>query len=181
MKDLSYHILDVTNNSIRGRAKQIHVTLKESEKEDLLSIIIEDDGIGMSPELVAQLKDPFVTSRTTRKVGLGIPLLYDTCRWCDGNLLIQSQGGEGTCVKATMVRSHIDRPPLGNIGLTMTTLMSGDEGVNITFRYIWEEEVFEISTHSLRDILDDVPLHNPQVMIWLQSYINENIAGVHIL
>ncbi len=180
MKDLSYHILDVTNNSIRGRAKHIQVSLIESKREDLLTIIITDDGIGMSPELVSKLKNPFVTSRTTRKVGLGIPFLYDTCRWCDGSLTIQSQEGEGTSVTATMVRSHIDRPPLGNIGLTMTTLMTADETINMIFRYVWEEEVFEISTDSLREILDDVPLHTPQVMIWLQSYINENIAGVKI-
>lgn len=180
MKDLSYHILDITNNSIRGRAKHIDVIVKESEVNDSLSIIIKDDGIGMSSEFVRQLKDPFVTSRTTRKVGMGIPLLYDTCRWCDGHLLIQSQEGEGTCVTATMVRSHIDRPPLGNIGLTMTTLMTADETVEITFTYAWEEHVFELSTGSLKNILDDVPLYNPQVMIWLQSYINENIAGVKI-
>ena len=175
MKELSYHVLDIANNSVRGKAKNIIVKINENLESNKLTLIINDDGIGIQPEMLATIKDPFTTSRTMRKVGLGIPFLNDTCLLCNGGLIIESTVGEGTNLKAWMDYDHIDRPPLGNIVSTVTTLMTSEENINIQYIHIVNNESFKVSSNELKAILGDVPLNQIEVVIWLKEYLKENI------
>lgn len=176
MKELAYHVLDIANNSVRGQAKNIIVTINEDMEHNQLHISIEDDGIGIKPEMLATIKDPFTTSRTMRKVGLGIPFLNDTCLFCNGGLDIESTVGVGTKVKAWMEYDHIDRPPLGNIPSTVTTLMTSEENINIQYIHQVNKKSFDVSTDELKAILGEVPLNQVEVVLWLKGYINENVT-----
>jgi len=178
VKELSYHILDIANNSVRGKAKELEVKIIEDDQSNLFSIEINDNGIGIPPDILSSIKDPFTTSRTMRKVGLGIPFLNDTCISCDGELSIKSIVGSGTWVKATMNYNHIDRPPLGNITSTMTTLITSEEQINIIYKHIINNNMFEVSTNQLKSILGDVPLSQVEVVLWLKGYIKENVEGL---
>lgn len=175
MKDLSYHVLDIANNSVRGKAKNIWITINEAVTQDVLSIEIKDDGVGIPPQILKDIKNPYTTSRTMRKVGLGIPFLNDSCVFCEGQLQIQSQEGAGTTVRATMKYSHIDRPPLGNISSTVSTLISSESAITIWYHHIYEQRSFQVNTAELREILGDMPLSTPAVIVWLKQYIKENI------
>ena len=175
MKELAYHILDIANNSVRGKASTINVLINEDIIGNRLTMKINDDGTGIKEDILKTIKDPFTTSRTMRKVGLGIPFLNDTCMTCEGSLVIDSVVGEGTKVKATMRYNHIDRPPLGNITSTMTTLISSEDQINIMYKHIVNDVEFEVSTQQLKDILGDVPLSQVEVVLWLKSYIKENL------
>lgn len=175
MKELAYHILDIANNSVRGQATDLLVRIVEDEKTNWFTMEINDDGIGIPPEILKSIKDPFTTSRTMRKVGLGIPFLNDTCMSCEGELTIDSTVGVGTKVKASMKLNHIDRPPLGNITSTMTTLITSEEQINISYIHIVNGEEFEVSTNQLKEILGDVPLSQVEVVLWLKGYIKENL------
>lgn len=175
MKELAYHILDIANNSVRGQAKELKVTIIEDVVNNWLTMEINDDGVGIPPEILKSIKDPFTTSRTMRKVGLGIPFLNDTCISCEGDLSISSTVGVGTDVKASMKLDHIDRPPLGNMTSTMTTLISSEDKINIIYLHKVNDKEFEVSTNQLKEILGDVPLSQVEVVLWLKAYIKENL------
>jgi len=175
MKELAYHILDIANNSVRGQADKIDVIINEDSEHNCLTMMIKDNGKGIPEDIQKSIKDPFTTSRTMRKVGLGIPLLNDTCLRCKGGLEIESTLGIGTLVKAWMELDNIDRPPLGNIPSTMTTLISSEEAININYSHTIKGHNFTVSTKELKDILGDVPLSQVEVVLWLKEYIKENL------
>jgi hypothetical protein len=178
MKELAYHILDIANNSVRGKANEIIVEVIENPIKDDFKLIITDNGVGIPEQVLKTIKDPFTTSRTMRKVGLGIPFLNDTCINCEGSLTIDSVVGKGTAVIATMKYKHIDRPPLGNMPSTMTTLITSEESINIIYKHSFNNNEFEISTNDLKEILGDVPLSQVEVVLWLKDYINENLVEI---
>lgn len=178
MKELSYHVLDIANNSVRGKASEILVELNEDKQNNLLSILIKDNGIGIPDSILETIKDPFTTSRTMRRVGLGIPFLNDTCITCGGDLVIHSTVGEGTSVFATMELDNIDRPPIGNIASTMTTLISSEQEINVIYRHTINGEQFDISTQEIKEVLGDVPLNRIEVIMWLKEYILENMKEI---
>lgn len=178
MKELAYHVLDIANNSVRGKASEIRIDVNEDPINNILSITIDDNGIGIPENILATIKDPFTTSRTFRKVGLGIPFLNDTCVNCNGSLMIESKVGEGTHVNATMELNHIDRPPLGNIASTITTLISSEDSINIIYRHTYKGQSFDISTHEIKDVLGDVPLNRIEVIMWLKEFLIENIQEI---
>ncbi len=179
MKELSYHILDIANNSIRANATNITINVSEDLEKDTLELTIIDNGKGIPPQILKEIKNPFVTSRTTRKVGLGIPLLNDTCQNCNGRLTIDSELGKGTCLKATMELSHIDRPPMGNLVSTILTLLISHETIQIQFSYTVDNQSFSLSTQMLKDILGDIPLSTPEISQWIREYLSENISALH--
>jgi len=180
MKELSYHILDIANNSVRGKATEIKIDVVEDESSNIFSLTISDNGIGIPDSILSTIKDPFTTSRTFRKVGLGIPFLNDTCINCGGKLDISSTVGKGTLVSAVMELNHIDRPPLGNIASTMTTLISSEESINIIYTHTINGEQFELSSNDIREVLGDVPLNRVEVIIWLKEYLVDNIKELRM-
>ena len=173
MKELSLNILDVAKNSVTAGATKIGILVEETPGR--LTITITDNGCGMTPEFVRQVTDPFTTTRTTRKVGLGVPFFKMAALMTGGDFSIQSQVGKGTRVRAVFGLTHIDRMPLGNMADTMCILMGCNEQINFSFTYQVGEAVFTVSTAQLQEILDGVPLNTPQVMDFIRGYIKENM------
>ncbi len=136
MEDISLHILDIVENSITAGAKTIEVRILEEAKSDLLTIEIVDDGSGMDEETARKALDPFFTTRSTRRVGMGLPLLAQSAEESGGGITIESKPGERTTVKATFGYSHIDRRPLGDVGESLRVLIAGHPEV----RFVYEHE-----------------------------------------
>ena len=173
MKELSLNILDLTQNSITAGAKHIHILVTEKRSEDCLTIGIEDDGCGMDAEFLARVTDPFTTTRTTRKVGMGIPLFKMEAEMSGGDFQIESEKGRGTKLSARFQLSHIDRPPLGDMADTMTVLVQGSPEVDFTYIRSTDQGSFTFSTREVREMLDGVPLSDPAVLDWIREYIKE--------
>jgi len=180
MKELSMHILDIATNSVRAGASQILITISEDLINNEFRFDIEDDGKGIPDDILKTIKNPFTTSRTLRKVGLGIPLLDENCRLCDGFLEITSKVGKGTKLKSMMVYNHIDRPPMGDIVNTIIGLITSNENINIIYKHDYNDHNFEISTKALQDELEDVPLTSMDVIQWLKAYLTESIEELHV-
>lgn len=157
MKELSLNILDVTENSVRAGAKNILVSLV-CDREGILTLTISDDGCGMDEETVRRVSDPFYTTRTTRKVGLGVPFLKLAAMQAGGDMTIGSTVGEGTCVKATFDTNNLDFTPIGDMVSTMTTLIMGAPDVDFVYEHISPEGNVRLDTKELREVLGDVSL-----------------------
>ena len=172
MRELSLHILDVVQNSIEAGATLIRVVIDEDLAEDRLTITVQDNGRGMSKDQLARVFDPFYTTRSTRHVGLGIPLFQAAAERCNGNLTVTSQVGAGTTLQATFQHSHLDRAPLGDIeGTLLVIILSGSSGVHYVHRV--NGRGFEFNTADIRAELGEVPLTHPAVRQWLRQFIAE--------
>ncbi|MHB8962079.1 MAG: ATP-binding protein [Saccharofermentanales bacterium] len=136
MRDLSLHMMDIIQNSVSAGARNIGVFICADKVRDLLSVEISDDGCGMDQDFLSKVTDPFTTTRTTRKVGLGLPLLEEACKTAGGRLLLRSVQGAGTWIVAEMAISNIDRLPLGDLGDTFFVLLMNQDGI----RYILDLE-----------------------------------------
>lgn len=178
MRELALHLLDIAENSISAGSKSILIEVEENIQADRLKMAIEDDGKGMSPEMAACIVDPFVTSRTTRKVGLGIPLLKAAAEACNGSLKIESTEGKGTRVEVDFQRSHIDRMPLGNLANTILSLVIGSPEIHWKFRYIVDEARFEFDDKPIKEQLDGISLSQPDIISFIREYLQEGIAGL---
>jgi hypothetical protein len=172
MRELSLHILDALQNSLEAGATLVELNIVEDLAADLLTITIRDNGRGMSEDQLARVFDPFFTTRSTRHVGLGVPLFFAAARRCNGDLTITSQLGEGTTLCATFQHSHIDRAPLGNItGTLLSFILSGSCDLHYAHRV--NGRAFEFRTDGIRAELGNIPLTHPKVRRWLQDFIDE--------
>ncbi len=176
MRELALHLLDIAENSISAKADTIRIDVEENHITDRLRMSVEDNGAGMSAEMVTRAADPFVTSRTTRKVGLGIPLLKEAAEACEGGLTIQSQVGQGTCVAVEFQLSHIDRMPLGNLAATILTLVVGSPEVHWIFNYTVDEQTFEFNDQPVKETLGGIPLSDPEILKYLREVLETGIA-----
>jgi hypothetical protein len=174
MRELALHILDIAENSVSAQARRVEIGVEEDLRRDRLRLWVKDDGRGMDEEMVARVTDPFVTSRTTRKVGLGIPLLKAAAESCGGHLRILSAVGHGTCLEAEFQRSHIDRMPLGDLAGTMYTLVVGWPDV----RWGLRESRFEFDSGPIKQELGDAPLTEPAVLAFIRESLQQGVAGV---
>ncbi|MCT4594935.1 MAG: ATP-binding protein [Anaeromicrobium sp.] len=179
MKELSLHILDIVQNSISAGSKNIKINICEDNEKNIFYVEIIDDGKGMDEERVKRAIDPFYTTRTTRKVGLGISLFKMAAETCDGNLLLESREGQGTRLKANFVRNHIDRAPLGKIEETMVTLLMGNDRVNYLYTHAYGNKNFKLDTKEIKKILDGVSLSDYDVLMWIKNYIKEGIEEIY--
>lgn len=178
MKELSLNILDIAENSVKARATLTQILL--SETANTLTLTIADDGCGMDAETVRRVTDPFYTTRTTRSVGLGLPLLKLEAEMTDGTLDVVSRheaefpDNHGTTVTAVFHTDHIDCPPLGDVVATMTTLIQGHPDTDFLFRHEREgRESVELDTRELRLVLEDVPLDSYEVLQWIDGFLKE--------
>jgi anti-sigma regulatory factor (Ser/Thr protein kinase) len=176
VRELSLHILDILENALEAGANRIEVEIIEDTAQDRLTINVSDNGRGMDEKTLARVADPFFTTRTTRHVGLGIPLFKAAAQRCNGDVVITSQRGVGTRVVADFQRSHIDRAPLGDMQGTLLSVMLARKQCDIHFRHQLDERVFEFDTAELGKILGDVPLDHPKVRSWLQGFLAEGYA-----
>ena len=175
MRDLSLHLLDLAENAIRAESTLVQVFVEESPSNNRLKLSIVDNGKGMSPDLLASVKSPFSTTRTTRKVGLGIPLMKATAERSGGSLTIDSILGKGTTMITELEYDHIDRPPLGRVEDTIVSLMSFHHGIDIHFTYRYEARVFEFHTEEIKEIYSDLDYYPTEVLAWVKTYLLENM------
>lgn len=175
MRDLSLHVLDIAQNSLSAGATRIGITVNVNTGADRIVIEIEDNGCGMSAEQIEKVKDPFFTTRTTRKVGMGIPLFRMAAEMTGGRLDIRSEPGAGTTVTASFVRSHIDCLPLGDMSATVAALIRLHPQVDFRFTYTVDGAFFRLNTQEMRRVLENVPLDSPEVIAWLEPYIRQHM------
>ena len=173
MRELSLNILDIAQNSLSAGAGLVTLTVDEDSGADSLTLRVEDDGRGMDADTLHRVRDPFYTTRTTRKVGMGIPLFRMAAEMTGGSLDIVSEPGKGTAVTASFSLSHIDRMPLGDMAGTVTALIRLNPGVDFVYRHTVDGRSFEMDTRELRAQLGDVPLSEPDVMEWIDGYLRE--------
>jgi len=150
VEDISLHILDIVENSIVAKAKRIEIKVIEEIEENLFIVEIEDDGEGMDEATLKKVLDPFFTTRTTRKVGLGLPMLAQSAKESGGNIEISSQVGKGTKVKAAFRYDHPDRRPLGNMKETLMTLISSHPEIDFVYEHRKGEEVLRLDTRDIK-------------------------------
>lgn len=174
MNTLTFHITDIASNSVRAGATRI--SLEITIHEDHTAVRITDNGCGMDAETVSRITNPFYTTRTTRKVGLGIPFLIQNAEQTGGHVSITSEPGKGTAVTACFITSNIDCPPMGDLPGTVAMLISGNPGINVCFSYRKEELLFEISSEDLRSVFEDIPLSHPKVILAIREMIAANLS-----
>ena len=178
MRELSLNVMDVVQNSISADAKLIAIEVREDIPGDRLSITVRDDGKGMSEEQVLQVTDPFYTTRTTRSVGLGVPLFKMEAEMTGGSFEIESKTGAGTCLTAVFRASSVDIVPLGDINAVILLLVTCNPELDFLFtrtRFGDEEHRFSLDTRELKEILGaDVPLNSPEVVQWVTEFLKEN-------
>lgn len=175
MKDLSLHLLDIVQNSIAAQASRIDVILEVDLKFDYLALIISDNGKGMDAEFLQQITSPFTTSRTTRKVGLGIPLLMQNAERTGGNLEITSTVGRGTTLKATFHPNHIDCPPMGDLAGVAAQLICSFPSVSFSFTFKNGTDEYTITTSELVEALEGIPINNTSVFPLVKQVIDSSL------
>ena len=182
MKELSLNILDITENSVKAGATLTEIEINESSEKIVLTIT--DNGCGMTDEILKTVLDPFYTTRTTRKVGMGLPLLKLQAEQTGGCLEISSKhidvfpSNHGTTVKAVFVKSHIDCTPLGDVVATVKTLIQGHPDIDFLFTHKIENGEISVDTRLLRETLEDVPLNTYEVIKWIEEYLNEQYLQI---
>ena len=178
MLELAAHILDIAENSVRAGARLIEIDIDEDTAKDSLSIEIIDDGQGMKQEEIKKVLDPFYTTKTVRRVGLGLPLLADAAQRSGGSLQIESEKGKGTTVKATFGLSHVDRQPMGNIISTLIILIAGNSDVDFFYKYRHNDRQFELDTREIRKEIMDVPINHPEILKYIRGVLEEGFSEI---
>jgi len=178
MKELSLHILDITQNSIRAEAMLIALTINESLAENNLTIIIEDNGKGIPADKLQTITDPFVTSRTTRKVGLGLSLFKAAAEGCDGFFEITSVVGVGTKVTGSFRRDHIDRAPLGNMADTIVTMVMSFGEADLFYEHYYNQQKFMMDTREIKETLRVTSLNELDILNWIREFVKEGLEEI---
>ena len=182
MKELSLNILDITENSVKAKATLTEIRI--TERDDVLTLQIKDDGVGMSEETRLAVTDPFYTTRKTRSVGLGIPLLKLAAEQTGGTISIISKQADdvdpthGTTVTATFYKNHLDFTPLGDVISSIVTLIMGHPDTDFLFLHNTEGGVVSLDTRELREVLEGVPLDNFEVISWIKENLAEQYASI---
>lgn len=177
MNELSLYILDLAQNSLSAGAKNVRIVVSFQPDRDRITIVIEDDGCGMDEALLACVTSPFVTTRKTRSVGLGIPMARQVCEMCEGAFALESRAGVGTRLTMSLRASHIDRPPMGRLAETLYTLIAASgETTDFFLRCAYGAQAFEFSTAEIRRTLGSaVPLNTPEVLGWIHDCLRKGI------
>lgn len=179
MRELALNILDIAENSIAAGAKLVEISVTADFDRGRMRISIRDDGRGMNKEMLAVVCDPFTTTRTTRKVGMGLPLFRYSAESAGGSFRIESEEGKGTFVAAEYEIGHIDRMPLGDFGGVALQLITMNPGVDFVIAAENGVRSGSLDTRELREILgDDIPLSSPEVRAFLKEYIKENLTDL---
>lgn len=175
MQNLSMYVLDIASNSIRAEATLIQIEMMNQDEADLISIEIKDNGKGMDEEMMKKVQDPFFSSRTTRKIGLGIPFFKDLSERCEGQFEFTSEVGVGTRIKSSMRKSHWDTPPMGDLGDAIIIAVTANESIHLIFKYMTDYGSFVFDSKEIQELLGDVSITTAEIMLWCKDYINQGI------
>lgn len=178
MTEISLHILDIAQNSIKAGASLVEISISESTPDNTFVVEIADNGCGMDADFLKNVTSPFQTTRTTRKVGMGLSLFKAAAEQTGGRFAITSQVGVGTTVTAVFVRDSIDRQPLGDMAGTMATLIGGSPDTDFVYRHVIDEKEFALDTREVRQILGGVELAEPDVLVWITGYVQEGLDEI---
>ncbi|HOC60734.1 MAG TPA: ATP-binding protein [Smithellaceae bacterium] len=178
MLTLADHILDIAENSIRAGAGLIEIIIEEDSSNDLLTIIIRDNGCGMSADMLQKALDPFYTTKTVRRVGLGLPLLRDAADRSGGTFQIFSQENSGTSVTATFGLHHLDRQPLGAIINIIIILIISNSDVDFFYKHRHNDQRFEMDTREIRKEIEDIPLNHPEIIKYIRGMLEEGLREI---
>jgi anti-sigma regulatory factor (Ser/Thr protein kinase) len=178
MEDLSLHILDIAENSIKAQARLITIAIEESKEEDRLTLNIVDDGKGMDEETQAKALDPFFSTKKERRIGLGLSLLKEAAQAASGRFSLVSEPSKGTEVVATFQASHIDTKPLGDIPQTLITLIVGNPDVDLLYRHTTDETEYVLDTKDIKSQLNGIPITSPEVLNIIKKNIKEGLANL---
>jgi len=179
MNELSLHILDICQNSISANSSLIELNIIEDLKTNTFQIEIIDDGLGMNEKVLSEVSDPFYTTRTTRKVGMGISLFKMAAGMANGYLNVKSKVNKGTTVKAVFQHNHIDRAPLGDIEDTIVVLILNERDIDICYNHYVNDNHYLIDTREIKKVLDGIPFTDYSVIQWIKQNINEGIKNLH--
>jgi anti-sigma regulatory factor (Ser/Thr protein kinase) len=178
MQELSLNILDIAQNSIKAQATLIELAVEIDTAADRLTVLINDNGCGMTPEQVAKVTDPFFTTRDTRSVGLGVPFFKDAAESTGGSFEIRSEKGKGTWVTAIFGLTHIDRAPLGDMNATIELLVFYNTHIDFLYRYKVDDAEFTLDTREIKELLEGAPIDAPDVKAFISEFLKENEAEV---
>lgn len=178
MRELSLHIMDIIENGIGAGADLICLSIEEDHHKNLLRVTITDNGRGIPEALLEKVTDPFYTTRTTRRVGLGLSLFREASRRCEGDFSIESMEGEGTKVEASFRMDHIDLAPMGDIEGAMTSLMMGSPDVDFVYSHRLDDQLFHLDTRIVKRELEGVPINHPKVLQYISETIREGLTGI---
>ena len=178
MRNIALHILDLVENSARAKANKVKVSIVEDIDSDRYILTIEDNGEGMEEEMVKMATDPFYTSRSTRKVGMGLPLIQLNAERTGGSLLLRSKQGKGTTMEATFLLSHTDRIPLGEIDDVLVLLATGYPHVRLIYTHKTDLGIYCFDTEKIREIVGDLPESNMEIRKFLREMIVENLKEI---
>lgn len=180
MTSLSLNILDIVQNSIRAGARLITIDITESIKKDSLEIMIEDNGYGIPEEILEKVTDPFVTTRTTRKIGLGLPLLKQHANMAGGDVEIKSVKDKGTKVTASFKLSHLDRQPMGDIAGVVTILIAANPKIDFLYRHTTDKGKYEFSTSETKEVLEVNSFNNNELLENIKEMIKFNLDEIGV-
>ena len=179
MDELSLNILDIAQNSISAEATLVEIDVEEDDSSNSIMIRVKDNGKGMSEDFLETVDDPFITTRTTRKIGLGISFLKEAAEMTGGKVDLKSELGIGTTITAVFVKNHIDRQPIGNLTETIIILVTLNPDIDFNIRYKVNENEFVFSTQEVKVLLgDDTPLGSPAIASFLTEFVREHIENL---
>ena len=178
MLTLANHILDIAENSVRAGATLIEISIAEDSESDVLAIEIEDNGHGMNPEVLHKVLDPFYTTKTVRRVGLGLLLLKDAAERSGGTFQLESQENSGTTVKATFGLRHLDRQPLGDVINIILILIISNSEVDFFYKHRHNDRQFEMDTREIRKEIEDVPINHPEIIKYIRGIFEDGLRNI---
>lgn len=175
MKELSLHILDLAENGIAADATCITIVVDEERLKNKISIRVSDNGRGVSEEMLEKMIDPFVTTKTTRRIGMGLSLFKAAAERCDGEFAVESEVGKGTHVRASFRYDHIDRSPVGDMALSIVSLVAGYPEIDIAYTHMYDGRKFFFDTQEIKAELEGLPLNEPAVLQYLKQAIKDEL------
>ena len=179
MKELSMHVYDLMENSTAANSTLVELTIRDSLKDNVYAFTIKDNGKGMTPEFLAKVTDPWTTSRTTRKVGLGLPLIKMNTENAGGGMKIESEVGKGTVLNFWFQHDHLDRPPMGDLAGSLVMLFSAHEDIRFIYKHITDDGEFVFDTDEIKEALDGMPMNDIHIMQYLKEMIQENLKEIN--
>lgn len=178
MKELSMHVYDLMENATEAQSTVLFLNIEDLLSQNLFRFTIEDNGKGMSPEFLSMVADPYTTSRTTRKVGLGIPLVKMNCERCDGGMLVKSQVGKGTVLTFWFRHDHWDRPPMGDLPGDLVMFLSQHEDVHIVVTYTTDNGRYVLDSEELKEALDGMSMNDNSIIRFVKEMVAWNLVRI---